>query len=171
MPTTDRYPVTQKYLMTRGQAINFPSQFFQDGFKGFEVFGVVIDIPMPSNVLTTMVCCINGASNLSFNNGNEYTGASMKYRNLVQETHNMVANAKILLPKCERVHSYDLPKGRTQNVFLLTKRGIYKTVYTPGVIPESEPEKRTFYVLYQRVLKELRNCQLKDDAERRKASK
>ncbi|MBQ8122262.1 MAG: hypothetical protein IJ170_02960, partial [Ruminococcus sp.] len=61
-----------------------------------------------------------------------------------------------------------LPKGRAHNIFLLTKGGIYKTVLTPGLIPEDQPEMRTFYVLYQRVLGELRNCQLKDEAERRK---
>ena len=94
-----------------------------------------------------------------------------KYRNLVQATHNMVANANILVPKCEKVKSYDIPRGRIHNIFLLTRSGIYKTELHPGVIPETEPEKRTFYVLYQRVLNELRNCQLKDDAERRKASK
>ncbi|MBR0140914.1 MAG: hypothetical protein IJM19_01525 [Ruminococcus sp.] len=171
MAITDRYPVTQKYLMTRGQAINFPSQFFKGNFKKTDVYGVVIDIPMPNNVLTTMVCFINGAANLYFNNGNEYTGASQKYRNLVQATHNMVANANILVPKCEKVKSYDIPRGRIHNIFLLTRSGIYKTELHPGVIPETEPEKRTFYVLYQRVLNELRNCQLKDDAERRKASK
>lgn len=167
MPTTDRYPVTQKYLMTRGQAINFPVKFFQANFKKDDVYGVVIDIPMPNNVLTTMVCFINGAANLYFNNGNEYTGASTKYRNLVQAAHTMVANSKALLPKCEKIKSYDLPRGKVHNIFLLTKGGIYKTILAPGLIPETEPEMRTFYVLYQRVLNELRSCQLKDEAARR----
>ena len=79
MPINDRYPVTQKYLMTRGQALNFPVKFFQGNFKKDDVYGMVIDIPMPSNILTTMVCFINGAANLYFNNGGEYTGASQKY--------------------------------------------------------------------------------------------
>ena len=117
-----------------------PSQFFKGNFKKTDVYGVVIDIPMPNNVLTTMVCFINGAANLYFNNGNEYTGASQKYRNLVQATHNMVANANILVPKCEKVKSYDIPRGRIHNIFLLTRSGIYKTELHPGVIPETEPE-------------------------------
>jgi len=171
MPVTDRYPVTQKYLMTRGQALNFPVKFFDGNFKKNEVFGVVIDIPMPNNVLTTMVCFINGAANLYFNNGGEYTGASQKYRNLVQAAHVLVANATQLVPKCQKVKQYDIPRGRIHNIFLLTRSGIYKTELHPGIIPESEPELRTFYVLYQRVLTELRNCQLKDDAERRKGNK
>ena len=155
MPVTDRFPVTQKYLMTRGQAINFPVKFFEGNFKRDDVFGVVIDIPMPNNILTTMVCFINGG---------EYTGASQKYRNLVQAAHTLVANAGQILPKAEKVKSYDLPTSRAHNMFLLTKGGIYKVVFNPGLIPENEPEKRTIYVLYQRVLNELRNCQLKDEA-------
>lgn len=170
MATTDRYPVTQKYLMTRGQALNFPAKFFGGGLKKDDVFGVVIDIPMPNNILTTMVCFINGAANLYFNNGGEYTGASQKYRNLVQAAHTLVSNAGQLLPKAEKTTMYDLPKGRTHFVYLLTKGGTYKVAFPSGVIPETEPEKRTVYVLYQRVLNELRNCQLKDDMEARKAN-
>lgn len=165
MAATGRYPVTQKYLMTRNQALNFPISFFQGNFKKNDVFGMVIDIPMPNNILTSMVCFINGAANLYFNNGSEYTGASQKYRNLVQAAHNLVANAGILLPKCEKTTRFDLPQGRTQNIFLLTKGGVYKVSLKPGVIPETEPEMRTVYVLYQKVLNELRSCQLKDAAD------
>ena len=169
---TDRYNVTQKYLMTRGQAINFPAQYF-DNFakmKRNDVFGVVIDIPMSADVLTTMVCFINGAANIYFNNGGEYTGASQKYRNLVQAAHTLVANAGQLIPKAEKTKQYDLPKGRTNNIFILTKGGVYKTEIKAGLIPEEEQELRTFYVLYQRVLSEIRSCQLTDEAEARKAA-
>ena len=166
---TDRYNVTQKYLMTRGQAINFPAEYFNDiiKLKKDDVFGVVIDIPMSSEVLTTMVCFINGAANIYFNNGGEYTGASQRYRNLVQAAHALVANAGQLMPKAEKTKAYDLPKGKTNNIFLLTKGGVYKTQIAEGLIPEEEKELRSFYVLYQRVLNEIRNCQLKDDALRR----
>ncbi|MBP7186720.1 MAG: hypothetical protein KBA55_08175 [Ruminococcus sp.] len=169
--STDRYNVTQKYLMTRAQAINFPANFFNANFKKDQVFGVVIDIPMSSEVLTTMVCFINGAANIYFNNGGEYTGASMKYRNLVQAAHTLVANSGDVLKDCEKTKKFDLPTGRTHNVFLLTKGGIYKTQINSGYLPEDKPEFRSFYVLYQRVLSEIRSCQLKDDAERRKAAK
>ncbi len=169
---TDRYNVTQKYLMTRGQAINFPAEYFDtfSKLKKNDVFGVVIDIPMSAEVLTTMVCFINGAANIYFNNGGEYTGASQKYRNLVQATHNLVANAGQLIPKAEKVRQFDLPIGRTNNVYLLTKNAVYKVAIPAGIIPEEEQEKRNVYVLYQRVLNELRSCQLKDDAEMRRAA-
>lgn len=166
-PISGRYPVTQKYLMIRGQAINFPPNYFKINFKKDDVYGVVVDIPMSSQILTTMVCFINGAANLYFNNGGEYSGASQRYRNLVQASHALVANAGQLLPKCQKVKAYDLPTGKTHFIYLLTKGGIYKAVLKPGYIPEEEPEMRSVYVLYQRVLNEIRNCQLKDDAERR----
>ena len=161
---TGRYSVTQKYLMTRGQAINFPAEIFNMNFKKNDVYGVVVDIPMSPQILTTMVCFINGAANLYFNNGGEYTGAAQKYRNLVQASHTLVSNAGQLLPKCEKTTKFDLPTNRANNVFLLTKGGVYKAVFPTGLIPETEPEMRTVYVLYQRVLSELRNCQLKDAA-------
>ncbi|WP_028521695.1 hypothetical protein [Ruminococcus flavefaciens] len=169
---TDRFNVTQKYLMTRGQAIGFPYQPFTQFIKGKnDVYGVVIDIPMSADVLTTLVCFINGAANIYFNNGGEYTGAAQKYRNLVQATHTLVANAGQLLPKCKKTKQYDLPKGRTNNIFLLTKGGVYEAQIQAGIIPEEEQELRNIYVLYQRVLNEIRTCQLKDEADRRNAAK
>ena len=171
MATTDRYPVTQKSLMTRAQALSFPANFFEMKFGKNDVYGVVVDMPMPGNILTTMVCFINGAANLYFNNGGEYVGASQRYRNLVQAANALVVNSAQIIPKAEKTKQYDLPKGRTQYVYLLTKNGTYKVEFQPGLIPETEPEKRSLYVLYQRVLAELRNCQLKDDMEARKAGK
>ena len=161
---TGRYSVTQKYLMTRGQAINFPSHVFNIDLKKNDVYGVIVDIPMSPEILTTMVCYINGAANLYFNNGSEYTGAAQKHRNLVQAAHTLVANAGQLIPKAEKTTKYDLPTDRSNNVFLLTRGGVYKVNFPSGLIPEDEVEKRTIYVLYQRVLSELRNCQLKDAA-------
>lgn len=170
MNSTNRYPVTQKYLMTRGQTINFPPSFFKMKLKKDDVYGVVVDIPMSPQILATMVCFANGAANLYFNNGTEYSGAAQKYRSLVQASYTLVANASPLIKKCEKVTAYDLPTGRTHNVFLLTKGGIYKTSLRPGFIPEDQTELRTVYALYQRVLSEIRNCQLKDEAERHSGS-
>lgn len=164
----ERIPVTQKYLMTRGQALNFPAKYFDMKFSRGDVFGMVIDIPMSSEVLASMVCFINGAANLYFNNGGEYSGAAQKYRNLVQAAHTLVNNTKILVPQGEKVKKYDLPMGRLQNIYMLTTGGVYKVVVDPMNIPDDNPELRTTYILYQRVLNELRQCQLKDEAEMRK---
>ena len=118
----DRYPVTQKYLMTRGQALTFPADLLNIKVKSDEVYGVVIDMPMGTDVVTTMVCFVNGAANLYFNNGNEYTGASMRYRNLVQAARNFVLQSNELKPFAEKVKAFDMPIGKTHFIYLLTKR-------------------------------------------------
>lgn len=162
----DRYPVTQKYLMTRGQAITFPSKYFKMHLKSNEVYGVVVDMPMSGSILTTMVSFVNGATNLYFNMGGEYSGASQRYVNLVQATRTLVTYANNLLPQCEKVKAFDLPTGHKHFIYLLTNSGIYKTELFPGTIAEETPEKRGVFNLYQRVLAEVRNCQLKDQAKR-----
>ena len=37
----DRYPVTQKYLMTRGQALTFPADLLSVKVKSEEVYGIM----------------------------------------------------------------------------------------------------------------------------------
>ena len=160
----DRYPVTQKYLMTRGQALTFPADLLNIKVKSDEVYGVVIDMPMGTDVVTTMVCFVNGAANLYFNNGNEYTGASMRYRNLVQAARNFVIQSNELKPFAEKVKAFDMPIGKTHFIYLLTKKGVYKTIIEPALIPQSPAQIRTAFSLYQNVLSEVRNCQLKDRA-------
>ncbi|MDE5945968.1 MAG: hypothetical protein K2G63_01480 [Oscillospiraceae bacterium] len=162
----DRYSVTQQYLMTRGQAITFPSKYFKIKLQPNEVYGVVIDMPMGNSVLTTMVSFINGATNLYFNMGGEYTGASQKYVNLVQATRTLVLYSNNILSQCEKVKSYDLPIGNKHFAYLITNKGVYKTEFLPATVAQESPEKRGFFNLYQKVLAEVRNCQLKDQASR-----
>ena len=52
--------------MTRGQAISFPSKFFDDDYKDREVYGVVIDIPMTPQLLTTMAHVPSGNYEIRF---------------------------------------------------------------------------------------------------------
>jgi len=127
-----------------------------------EVYGIVVDIPMSSSVLTTMVSFVNGATNLYFNMGGEYSGASQRYVNLVQVTRTLVLYSNNLLSQCRKVKSYDLPTGTTNFVYLLTNNGVYKTELNPATISQESPEKRGVFNLYQKVLVEVRNCQLKD---------
>ena len=167
----DRYPITQKYIMTRGQALTFPADLLSVKVKSEEVYGMVIDIPMGVDVVITMVCFVNGAENLYFNNGNEYSGASQRYRNLVQVARNLVLSANELKPLCEKVKSFDMPVGKTHYIHLLTKKGVYKTTIEPSKIAELEMPKRIVFSLYQQVLSEIRNCQLKDQAAEINANK
>lgn len=167
----DRYSVTQKYIMTRGQALTFPSKYFKMKLRPNEVYGLVIDMPMGNDILTTMVSFVNGATNLYFNMGGEYSGASQRYVNLVQATRTLVLYSNNLLPQCQKVKSFDLPTGNTHFVYLLTNTGVYKTHLLPATVSQDSPEKRGVFNLYQKVLAEVRNCQLKDQALKESQSK
>ena len=159
----DPYPVTPKYLQTRNSALHIPpAQFRNLKFKADEVYGVVIDIPMGAPVLVTMVCFINGAANLYFNNGSEYVGASTKYKSVVQAARNLVVNATPLKALGSRTSSYPLPVGSTHFVYLMTKRGTFRVEIDPRTIGAAEKEKRVIYHLYQQVMGALRMAQLRD---------
>ncbi|MBR3629643.1 MAG: hypothetical protein IKN55_04135 [Oscillospiraceae bacterium] len=159
----DPYPVTPKYLQTRNSALHItPSQLKNTKVKSDEVYGIVIDVPMNPELMVTMVCYINGAANLYFNNGGEYTGASTRYKSVVQAARNLVVNATPLKAKAKRTSSFPLPVGITHFVYLLTKRGIFKTEITPGQLTEDDKEKRVVYFLYQQMMGAMRVAQLRD---------
>lgn len=159
----DPYPVTPKYLQTRSSALHIPpGQFSGIKFKPDEVYGVVIDIPMGPAVLATMVCFINGAANLYFNNGAEYTGASTRYKSVVQAARNLVVNATPLKAQGKRTSAFPLPVGGKHFVYLMTKRGTFKAELDPRALTENDKEKRVVYYLYQQVMGALRLAQMRD---------
>lgn len=159
----DPYPVTPKYLQTRNGALHIPpAQFRNMQFKADEVYGVVIDVPMGPAVLVSMVCFINGAANLYFNNGGEYVGASTKYKSVVQAARNLVVNATPLKETAKRTSSFPLPVGSVHYVYLMTKRGVFRAEIDPRNIDSQE--KRVVYRLYQQVMSALRTAQLRDAA-------
>ena len=159
----DPYPVTPKYLQTRNSALHIPpAQFSNMKFKADEVYGVVIDIPMGPTVLATMVCFINGAANLYFNNGGEYTGASTKYKSVVQAARNLVVNTTPLKQYGKRTSQFPLPVNGIHFIYLMTKRGTFKTEIDPRTISQQPNEKRAVYYLYQQVMGALRMAQLRD---------
>lgn len=159
----DPYPVTPKYLATRNSALHIPpAQFSNMKFKADEVYGIVIDIPMGQTVMASMVCFINGAANLYFNNGGEYTGASTKYKSVVQAARNLVVNATPLKQICKRTSQFPLPVAGMHYIYMLTKRGIFKAEINPQTIYTDTKEKRVVYHLYQQVMGALRVAQLRD---------
>lgn len=159
----DPYPVTPNYLATRNSALHIPpAQFSNMKFKSDEVYGIVIDIPMGQTIMVTMVCFINGAANLYFNNGSEYTGASTKYKSVVQAARNLVVNANPLKQTCKRTSQFPLPVAGKHYVYMLTKRGTFKAEINPQTIHEDTKEKRVVYHLYQQVMGALRVAQLRD---------
>lgn len=159
----DPYPVTPNYLATRNSALHIPpAQFSNMKFKSDEVYGIIIDIPMGQTIMVTMVCFINGAANLYFNNGSEYTGASTKYKSVVQAARNLVVNSNPLKQICKRTSQFPLPVAGKHNIYMLTKRGIFKSEINPQTIYNDSKEKRVVYHLYQQVMGALRLAQLRD---------
>lgn len=162
----DPYPVTPKYLETRSSALHIPSrQFANMKFKADDVYGVIVDMPMSPVIMVTMVCFINGAANLYFNNGAEYTGASTRYKSVVQAARNLVVNANQLKPLAKRTSQFPLPTAGVHYVYLMTKRGIFKAEIDPRTLGTGEREKRVIHYLYQQVMTSLRLAQMRDQGQ------
>jgi hypothetical protein len=54
--------------------------------------------------------------------------------------------------------------GRNNNIFLLTRNGIYKKTVSPTEVSNESKEVQSIYFLYQRVMQELHSAQMKDRA-------
>lgn len=160
----DNYMVTEKYLSIRNTALHYPARelgkFGQD-----DVYGMVIDMPMNPVLLCTLTVYANGACNLHFNNGAEYTGAALRHQTVIQPARLLVANAHHLLPEASLVKKFPLPMGRQHYVHMLTKKGIYKRPIDPMTVRQDTKEAQTIYVLYQQLMQALHSAQLKDRAE------
>jgi len=160
----DRYPVSQKYIISRGKALTFHSAPFKKELRDDEVYGAVVDMPMTPTVMATLVCFVNGAANLYFNLGGEYLNAAQRYRGVAQAAFDFVKNASDNLIVCEKTTEFDMPVAGKQFVYLMTKKGVYKTEITPNAISKEEESKRRLFNMYQRVMSELRIAQMKDQA-------
>ncbi len=158
-----RAPVAKNYLVTRNQAIRIsPSNFTQFMTKN-TVYGVIVDMPMAANFITTMACYVNGAANLYFSNGGDFSGAAQYYPGVVQAARVLVSNAVSYLEDAEKTTSYPLPAGRTHFVYILTTGGIYRLALN-ATAANQDPKQRLLINLYQRVMNELHQAQMKDKA-------
>ncbi|MGN0621687.1 MAG: hypothetical protein ACI4I9_07455 [Porcipelethomonas sp.] len=160
----DRYPVTQKYIVSRGQALKFPAAPFKKEIADDEVYGAVIDMPMTPTVMATLVCFINGAANLYFNLGGEYINSAQRYRGVAQASFDFIRNVTPHLGICQKTTKFDMPVAGKHYIYLLTKKGVYKTEITPNAISKDDDSKRKIFNMYQRVMGELRIAQMKDQA-------
>ena len=89
---------------------------------------------------------------------------------MVQAARSFILNAGQYLEDAEKVTQFDLPRGRTHFVYLLTKGGIYKLAFEPANVPMGD-KRRVLLAMYQRVMGELRNAQLKDQSAAQNGSK
>lgn len=158
----DNYLVTEKYLSIRNTALRFPAKSLGK-FAQTPVYGVVIDIPMSPTLLCTLVAYANGACNLYFNNGADYTGAALRHQTVIQPARLLVGNCvQLLSTDAKPTKTYPLPMGRQHYVYLLTKKGIYKREIDPVNVRQDTKEAQTIYILYQQLMQVMRSAQLKD---------
>lgn len=164
----DRYAVTEKYLYARARALTLrPNALGVKLSADNQVYGAVIDMPMGST-LGTLVCLANGTANLYFNDGNGVIGEASKYRSVSNVSRSVIASMTQVLPVCERVIEFDLPAANNYYVYLLTRKGIYKTSFDPSKFNASPNDEKTkihrfAFFLTQKVLAELKTAQLKDN--------
>lgn len=158
-----RIPVSKNYLITRNQALRMPSSHFTQFMNKSTVYGVIVDMPMSPNVITSLACYINGAANLYFSNGGDYSGAAVRYPGVVQAARVFVSNASLFIKDENRVQNLELPAGRFHYAYILTTGGIYRLVLD-HTAANTNVEERVFMNLYQRVMNELRGAQMKDQA-------
>lgn len=158
-----RVPVSKPYLVTRNQALRLSPSNFTQFMKNSTVYGVVVDMPMAPTVMTTLACYINGAANLYFSNGNDYSGAAQRYPGVVQTARNFVVNAAHFVNDENRVNTMELPNSRAHYAYILTTNGLHRLEINP-IIGQQTPAQRAFLSMYQRVMNELHSAQLKDKA-------
>ncbi|MCQ2407222.1 MAG: hypothetical protein MJ065_01685 [Oscillospiraceae bacterium] len=157
----NRIVVSKPYLVTRNQALRLSPSNFTQFMKTSTVYGVIIDMPMAPTVITTLACYVNGAANLYFSNGTDYSGAAQRYPGVVQAARVLVNNAARYATDETRVNTLELPNTRDHLVYILTTNGIHRVTINP--LPNQQtPELRALLVLYQRVMGELHNAQMKD---------
>ncbi len=159
----NRIVVSKPYLVTRNQALRLSPSNFTQFMKTSTVYGVIVDMPMAPTVITTLACYVNGAANLYFSNGTDYSGAAQRYPGVVQAARVLVNSAARYATDETRVNTLELPNTRDHLVYILTTNGIHRVTVNP--LPNQQtPELRALLVLYQRVMGELHNAQMKDKA-------
>lgn len=163
-PFGRRIPVSKPFLTTRLQALRLAPSHFTQFMTESTVYGVVVDMPMGANIITTLACYINGAANLYFSNGGDYSGAAQRYPGVVQTTRMFVNFAARMIGEGQaKADTFELPGSRYHYAYILTTGGIYRLELDHSAA-NTDPQERTFMNLYQRVMGELRAAQMKDEA-------
>ena len=161
--TVRKMPVSKPYLVTRHQALHLSPSNFTQFMTQSTVYGVVVDMPMARNITTTLACYINGAANLYFSPGGDYSGAAQRYPSVVQTARAFVSAAANYIENTPKAATLELPSAGVHYAYILSTGGIYRLELHPFDAQRSERD-RVFIALYQRVMNELRGAQMKDKA-------
>ncbi len=155
--------VCKEYLLTRNQALNLSASNFTQFMTKSTVYGVVVDMPMGTDLITSLACYINGAANLYFSKGGDYSGAAQRYSSVAQAARVFVTHAADYVEGLQTTTSQELPSGRVHFAYILSTKGKYRLELIP-LSTNTDQSQRIFMNLYQHVMGELRNAQLKDKA-------
>jgi hypothetical protein len=166
----DRYGACESYLSNRIRGLTVPPVAV--GVKlnaDDQVYGAVIDMPMGRDLLTTLVVLMNGTANLYFNTGGGVLGLGQRHQTVSSAVRSFLVSAGQALPSCTHTREYDLPTRKTNYIYLLTRRGVYKMELDPSqMLTETDKSKRFIFTMYQKVLTELRKAQMIERAEAQK---
>lgn len=159
------YSVTEDYIATRASAFRIKADVFGVKTEHFDqIYGVIVDIPLSPTVISTLICYINGAVNLLFNDGSQVPKEVIAKRADVSKIGQaFVIASQNAFETAEKVVSYPLPAARVHYVFLLTQRGILRHIIDPQSV-NTDPVKKKLFVSYGAVMDVLKDVSMKGAA-------
>ncbi|GHU56532.1 hypothetical protein FACS1894132_14040 [Clostridia bacterium] len=139
------YTVTEKYIATRSAA--FDIKGYQLGVKSehiAQIYGVIVDLAISPNLLGTLICYINGAANVYFNDGGSVENVAVNNVDVAKVSQAFVISTQDAYDTAERVVSYPVPTTNEHFVYFLTRGGIRKIVIDPATVDTNPVHKRLF---------------------------
>lgn len=163
------YAVTENYIASRAAAFQIKANTFGIKPEHYnQVYGVIVDIPLTPTVIGTLMCFINGAVNLFFNDGSQVPREALLNRTDVAKIGQaFVISSQNAFETAEKVTSYPLPTNRVHYVSMLTAGGIVRHVIDPHSV-NTDPVKKKLYVSYSTVMDILREVNIKSAAKVKK---
>lgn len=164
------YAVTENYIASRAAAFQIKGDIFGIKPEHFDqVYGVIVDIPLSPIVMGTLICYINGAVNLFFNDGSQVPRDALLNRTDVAKIGQaFVIASQNAFESAEKINSYPLPTSRVHYVYLLTGGGILRHTIDPQSV-NTNPAKKKLYVSYSAVMDVLKEVNIKNAAKFKKS--
>ncbi|MDR0918660.1 MAG: hypothetical protein LBM93_05350 [Oscillospiraceae bacterium] len=153
------YSVTQKYISTRSAA--FDIKGYQLGIKSehsAQVYGVIVDMGLSPNLLGTLICFINGAANVYYNDGGSVENLAINNIEVAKISQAFVVASQVAYDTSERVSSYPVPVTNEHYIYLLTRGGIRRVIIDPETV-DTNPVYKKLFVGYNTVMKIIQDTQ------------
>jgi hypothetical protein len=161
------YTVTEKYIATRKAGFNIEGRMLnlKPEHKD-QVYGVIVDITISNTVLASLLCYLNGAANLFFNDGSSYENISANHREVAKIAQAFVISSQHAFQYPEQLQkttSHPLPNNLVHYVYLLTQGGTYKIEIDP-LTYKTNPLHNKLFQGYNTVMNVIKDAQLIDNA-------